>query len=58
MKTEGYSCNEHYDEMFTPEGKIRSHYEEFHSFLGKVSSKKMNQLQFTANKAQKAMGPG
>lgn len=56
MKTEGYKCNEHYDEMFTPNGKIRGHYEEFNSFLEKVSSKKMNQLQFTANKAQKAMG--
>jgi uncharacterized circularly permuted ATP-grasp superfamily protein len=56
MKTEGYSCDEHYDEMFTPEGKVRPHYEEFNVFLSKVSNKKMNQLQFSANKAQKAMG--
>ncbi len=56
MKTDGYSCNEHYDEMFSPDGKVRVHYEEFYTFLDKVSSKKMNQLQFSANKTQKAMG--
>lgn len=56
MKTDGYSCNEHYDEMFSPDGKVRGHYEEFYTFLDKVSSKKMNQLQFSANKTQKAMG--
>ncbi len=56
MKTEGYSCNEHYDEMFTEEGKVRWHYEEFNSFLSKVTSKKMKQLQEAANRTQKAMG--
>ncbi len=56
MITAGYSSQEHFDEMFTSEGKIRPHYQEFHQFLGKVSSKKMQQLQFSANKTQKAMG--
>jgi uncharacterized circularly permuted ATP-grasp superfamily protein len=56
MKTEGYSSSEHYDEMFTPDGKIRGHYEEFFGYLGKASPKKMGQLQHSANKAQKAMG--
>ena len=56
MKTEGYSCSEHYDEMFDSSGKIRSHYTEFNQFLNKTSSKKMHQLQFSANKTQKAMG--
>jgi uncharacterized circularly permuted ATP-grasp superfamily protein len=56
MKTEGYASNEHYDEMFTPEGSVRNHYREFHNYLSKASSKKMNQLQFSANKTQKSMG--
>ena len=56
MKTEGYSSQEHYDEMFTKEGEIRPHYREFYQFLEKTSSKKMHQLQFSANKTQKAMG--
>jgi uncharacterized circularly permuted ATP-grasp superfamily protein len=56
MKTEGYFCGEHYDEMFTSDGKIRGHYEDFFGFLNKASSKKMGQLQHSANKAQKAMG--
>ena len=56
MKTEGYSCGEHYDEMFDSSGQIRPHYLEFANFLKKASSKKMHQLQFSANKTQKAMG--
>jgi uncharacterized circularly permuted ATP-grasp superfamily protein len=56
MKTEGYSSKEHYDEMFTAEGKTRGHYEEFFAYLNKVSPKKMNQLQEAANRTQKAMG--
>lgn len=56
MKTEGYQSGEHYDEMFDASGQIRDHYLEFQQFLSKVSSKKMHQLQFSANKTQKAMG--
>jgi len=56
MKTEGYSSNEHFDEMFSAEGKVRGHYEEFYNYLNKATPKKMNQLQHSANKAQKAMG--
>jgi uncharacterized circularly permuted ATP-grasp superfamily protein len=56
MNTEGYSCDEHFDEMFAPEGQVRSHYREFYNYLRKASPKKMGQLQFSANKTQKAMG--
>lgn len=56
MKTEGYKSDEHFDEMFDSEGKIRPHYEEYFQYLNKASPKKMNQLQHSANKAQKAMG--
>jgi uncharacterized circularly permuted ATP-grasp superfamily protein len=56
MKTEGYASNEHFDEMFTAEGKVRGQYEEFYNYLNKATSKKMNQLQHSANLAQKAMG--
>ncbi|MGM0945336.1 MAG: circularly permuted type 2 ATP-grasp protein [Bacteroidota bacterium] len=56
MKTEGYKSDEHFDEMFDSEGKIRPHYEEYYQYLNKASPKKMNQLQHSANKAQKAMG--
>ena len=56
MKTDGYSCGEHYDEMFDATGQIRPHYLEFAQFLKKASSKKMHHLQFSANKTQKAMG--
>ncbi|GMQ30925.1 circularly permuted type 2 ATP-grasp protein [Algoriphagus confluentis] len=56
MKTEGYQSGEHYDEMFDSSGQIREHYQEFQQFLNKTSSKKMHQLQFSANKTQKAMG--
>lgn len=56
MKTEGYPFERNYDEMYDPEGKVRNHYLEYEHFLGKTSSKKMHQLQFAANKTQKAMG--
>lgn len=56
MKTEGYSAGEHFDEMFMPDGTVRPHYEGFYNFLNKASSKKMNHLQYSANKTQLAMG--
>lgn len=56
MNTEGYNAGEHYDEMFTPDGEVRSHYDGFSNFLKKASSKKMNHLQSSANKTQLAMG--
>ncbi|TXE11252.1 circularly permuted type 2 ATP-grasp protein [Algoriphagus aquimarinus] len=56
MKTEGYNAGEHYDEMISGEGEIREHYNEFYNHLKKTSSKKMNQLQHSANQTQRSMG--
>lgn len=56
MKTERYPFEVNYDEMFDSGGNVRQHYQEFDHFLAKTSSKKMHQLQFSANKTQKAMG--
>lgn len=56
MNTDGYSAGEHFDEMFTPDGEIRSHYEGFFQNLKKTSTKKMNHLQYSANQTQRAMG--
>lgn len=56
MNTDGYSAGEHFDEMFNPDGKIRSHYEGFFQNLKKTSTKKMNHLQYSANQTQRAMG--
>ena len=56
MNTDGYSAGEHFDEMFTPDGQIRSHYEGFFQNLKKTSTKKMNHLQYSANQTQRAMG--
>lgn len=56
MNTDGYSAGEHFDEMFAPDGKIRSHYEGFFQNLKKTSTKKMNHLQYSANQTQRAMG--
>lgn len=56
MKTEGYNAGEHYDEMISETGEIREHYHEFYTHLKKTSSKKMNQLQHSANQTQRSMG--
>ncbi|MCS5490026.1 circularly permuted type 2 ATP-grasp protein [Algoriphagus limi] len=56
MKIEGYQSKEHYDEMFTSEGDVRPHYQEFFQNLKKTPYKKMNHLQFSANQTQRAMG--
>jgi len=56
MKTEGYNVGEHYDEMISETGEIREHYNEFYTHLKKTSSKKMNQLQHSANQTQRSMG--
>lgn len=56
MKTEGYNAGEHYDEMITNSGQVRAHYTEFFQNLKKTSLKRMNQLQFSANQTQRAMG--
>ncbi|MCE7055858.1 circularly permuted type 2 ATP-grasp protein [Algoriphagus sp. AGSA1] len=56
MKIEGYSTGGHYDEMISIEGEIREHYREFYSHLKKTSSRKMNQLQHSANQTQRSMG--
>ncbi|MEB2776357.1 circularly permuted type 2 ATP-grasp protein [Algoriphagus sp. D3-2-R+10] len=56
MKTEGYNAGEHYDEMISEHGEIREHYNEFYHHLKKTSSRKMNQLQHSANQTQRSMG--
>jgi uncharacterized circularly permuted ATP-grasp superfamily protein len=56
MNTENYHVGENFDEMFTEEGRCRAHYSEFLQQIKKTSSKKMSQLQFSANKTQVAMG--
>ncbi|MEB2781453.1 circularly permuted type 2 ATP-grasp protein [Algoriphagus sp. C2-6-M1] len=56
MKTEGYNSGEHYDEMISVDGEIREHYNEFYHHLKKTSSRKMNQLQHSANQTQRSMG--
>ncbi|MEP0712524.1 circularly permuted type 2 ATP-grasp protein [Algoriphagus sp.] len=56
MKTDGYNAGEHYDEMITDGGEIREHYNEIFSHLKKTSSRKMNQLQHSANQTQRSMG--
>lgn len=56
MKIEGYECGEHHDEMFTADGQTRKHYEEYCEILKKTSSKKMKQLQFSADQTQRSMG--
>ncbi len=56
MEIKSYRLNDNFDEMFTPEGKCRPHYEEFLKLLNNTPQKKMAQLQFSANKTQVAMG--
>ncbi len=45
-----------YDEMFDADGTCRTHYRQFDALLKKIPEKKLAQLQFSANKAQMAMG--
>ncbi|WBL41580.1 circularly permuted type 2 ATP-grasp protein [Algoriphagus halophytocola] len=56
MNIDHYKTGGHFDEMVSPEGEIRSHYEEFYKHLKKTSSRKMNHLQFSANQTQRSMG--
>ncbi len=56
METKGYQPGENFDEMFAQEGVCRPHYQGFLNMLDKISAKKMNQLQFSADKTQLAMG--
>ncbi|PZX55895.1 putative circularly permuted ATP-grasp superfamily protein [Algoriphagus ratkowskyi] len=56
MKTDGYNAGEHYDEMITEDGEIRAHYDEIFNHLKKTSSRKMGQLQHSANQTQRSMG--
>jgi uncharacterized circularly permuted ATP-grasp superfamily protein len=56
MRVKDYQVGESYDEMYAPDGKCRKHYEPFEKYIEKVSEKKMEQLQFSANKTQVAMG--
>ena len=56
MKIKDYPNDLAYDEMIAPGNKARTHAEPFLSFLKKTSAKRLNQLQFAANKAQLAMG--
>ncbi|MEX2565314.1 MAG: circularly permuted type 2 ATP-grasp protein [Cyclobacteriaceae bacterium] len=45
-----------YDEMYDDNNHLRSHYKGFGDFLKNTSGKKLGNLQFSANKAQMAMG--
>lgn len=56
MDTKQYIVGDNFDEMFTQEGKCRTHYQDFLNLLGKTSPKKLSHFQYSANKTQVAMG--
>ncbi|MCH7409408.1 circularly permuted type 2 ATP-grasp protein [Belliella sp. DSM 111904] len=56
MDLQSYEFSANFDEMFDTGGKCRGHYQELLSLIKKTSSKKLGQLQFSANKTQVAMG--
>jgi uncharacterized circularly permuted ATP-grasp superfamily protein len=45
-----------FDEMYDENGTCRLHYRQFEGLLKKTSKRKLSQLQFSADKAQMAMG--
>jgi uncharacterized circularly permuted ATP-grasp superfamily protein len=51
-----YDSETHYDEMFAPDGTCRPHYKPFFEALKGISIEKLQQLQYTTDKAQMAMG--
>ena len=56
MSIKDYKSPGFFDEMFAEGGECRTHYTKFESQLQKTSKKKLSQLQFSADKAQMAMG--
>jgi uncharacterized circularly permuted ATP-grasp superfamily protein len=56
MPIQDYKADGFFDEMMEPEGGCRTHYQQFDSLIRKTSKKKLGQLQFSADKAQMAMG--
>ncbi|MEQ8925171.1 MAG: circularly permuted type 2 ATP-grasp protein, partial [Fulvivirga sp.] len=56
MLFDNYPLQEHFDEMFDAQGNCRLNYSALREKLNKYSKKKLNQLQFSTDKAQKSMG--
>jgi len=56
MTIQDYKSDGFFDEMIETDGGCRSHYSQFDSLIKKTSKKKLGQLQFSADKAQMAMG--
>lgn len=56
MLIQDYKADGFFDEMMKAEGGCRTHYQQFDSLIKKTSKKKLGQLQFSADKAQMAMG--
>ncbi|MCH7400482.1 circularly permuted type 2 ATP-grasp protein [Belliella kenyensis] len=56
MDIQSYDFSANFDEMFDTAGTCRAHYKELLSLIKKTSSKRLGQLQFSANKTQVAMG--
>jgi len=56
MTIQDYKADGFFDEMMEAEGGCRTHYQQFDSLIKKTSKKKLGQLQFSADKAQMAMG--
>lgn len=56
MEFSSYETSNNFDEMFDANGGCRAHYEQFLDLLKKIPEKKLGQLQFSADKAQMAMG--
>jgi len=56
MKVNHENQHSFYDEMFDEHQTLRDHYSSFGAFIENTSPKKLNQLQYSADKAQMAMG--
>jgi uncharacterized circularly permuted ATP-grasp superfamily protein len=56
MEFSSYKTENNFDEMFDTNGECRAHYESFLDLLKKTPEKKLSQLQYSADKAQLAMG--
>jgi uncharacterized circularly permuted ATP-grasp superfamily protein len=56
MKVNHEKHHSFYDEMYNEHQEFRDHYNSFGEFIKSSSAKKLNELQFSADKAQMAMG--
>lgn len=56
MKVNHEHQHSFYDEMYDENQALRDHYSSFGAFIENTSAKKLNQLQYSADKAQMAMG--